>query len=63
MKNNMIIRYAAKQHGVRLWEIAEKLGVSDATFSRTLRRELPEPERDKILTIIKEVATERMGES
>lgn len=53
------IREAAKKAGVFLWQIAERVGVNDGNFSRKLRRELPTEEREKILTIINELAAER----
>lgn len=58
---NMEIRTAAKRAGVRLWQVAERVGVNDGNFSRKLRRELPPDEREKILTIINELAAERAG--
>lgn len=56
---NAEIRDAAKTAGVFLWEIAERFGVSDCNFSRKLRKELPDGERERVLTIIKELAAER----
>mgnify|MGYP000658260615 CR=1 FL=1 len=46
------IRQAAQSAGVRLWQIAEKLGLSDGNFSRRLRRELSDEEKAKIMGII-----------
>jgi hypothetical protein len=51
MKNEDI-RQAAKTAGVKLWQIAEIVGVNDGNFSRKLRHELPEDEKQKILEII-----------
>lgn len=59
---NLQIRNAAKNAGVRLWQIAIKLGVSEATITRWLRRELPDAERDKLLVIIDEIASEKAAE-
>ncbi len=56
---NMKIREYAKQAGVRLWEIAEQLGINDGNFSRKLRRELPQEENDNILAIIDRLAQEK----
>lgn len=56
---NAEIRRAAKSAGVRLWRVAERLGINDGNFSRKLRRELPPEEREKILDIIKDLAAER----
>ena len=53
---NQEIRKAAKQKGVRLWQIAEALGITDANFSRKLRREFGETERARILAIIDRIA-------
>ena len=55
---NIIVRRAAAANGVRLWQIADNLGMSDASFSRKLRRELPEEEQQKILAIIDNIAKE-----
>lgn len=57
---NMEIRNAAKNMGVCLWQIAERIGMNDGNFSRKLRRELPPQERDQILGIIKDLAAERL---
>ena len=59
MLANQVIREQAKARGVRLWEIADKLGINDGNFSRKLRRELPEEEREKVLGIIEKLASER----
>lgn len=58
---NVKIREEAKRAGVYLWEVAERWGCNDGNFSRKLRRELPEDEREKILAIIEEVAQEKKG--
>ena len=55
---NILIRRTAAAAGVRLWQIAEKLGMSDASFSRKLRLELPEGEQKKIFAIIETIAKE-----
>lgn len=46
------IREAAKRNGVCLWQVAEAIGISDAAFSRKLRRELPDNERERVLNAI-----------
>lgn len=55
---NKTIRDAAKEKGVRLWEIAYSMGITDATLSRKLRRELPANERENVLAIINRLAVE-----
>ena len=53
---NEAIREKAKKSGVRLWEVAEKIGVADSTFCRQMRRELPEARQQLILRAIDELA-------
>ena len=55
---NTEIREAAKRNGVRLWQVAESIGISDAAFSRKLRRELPASERERVMTVIEKLAGE-----
>ena len=55
---NKGIREAAKQAGVCLWQIAERLGMNDGNFSRKLRRELSDCDRARIMEIIAELAKE-----
>ena len=59
MKSNMVIRSASKSAGVRLWQIAEALGIQETALSRKLRHELPTEEKNKILGIIEALAQER----
>ena len=56
MLANTDVRETAKKRGVRLWEIAEFLNVSDPTMTRKLRRALPAEEKQKIHSIIDEIA-------
>ena len=55
MKNQRI-REAAKNAGVKLWQIADAIGITDGNFSRKLRHELPEDEQRRILEIIKQLS-------
>lgn len=53
---NEAIREKAKESGVRLWEVAERIGVADSTFCRQMRRELSEARQQLILRAIDELA-------
>ena len=53
---NQEIKDTAKQNGVRMWMIADALGIADTTFCRKLRRELPAEEKEKIFGIIRELS-------
>ncbi len=55
---NLDIRVAAQAAGVRLWEIADGLGIADNALSRKLRRELPATEKEKIMGIIQQIKEE-----
>ena len=55
---NTEIREAAKRNGVRLWQVAEVIGIADATLSRKLRRELPASERERVMSVIEKLAGE-----
>ena len=57
--HNKEIRDAAKRAGLFLWEVAAAYGINDSNFSRKLRRELPQEEKEKILAIIERLAQER----
>lgn len=57
--HNTEIRRSAKNAGVRLWEVAAAYGINDGNFSRKLRQELPQEEKEKILAIIDRLAQEK----
>jgi hypothetical protein len=56
---NQDIRKKAKELNVKLWEIAEVLRINDSNFSRKLRRELPSMEKQRIFSIIDDLAKGR----
>ena len=58
MKANMEIRQEAAKAGVKLWWIADKLGIADTGLSKKLRHELPDEEKEKIRAIIMELVKE-----
>lgn len=61
MTANNEIKVRAKEKGVCLWEVADKLGLIDSSFSRKLRRELSTEEKSRIFTIIDEIAAEKQA--
>lgn len=56
---NVEIRTEAKKRNVYLWEIAEKLNINDGNFSRKLRKELSEEDKQKILQVIDKIVKQR----
>ena len=60
-QENQEIRKSAQVAGVRNWEIAEYIGVSEGTLCRWMRRELPEDKKRQILAAIILIADGRKG--
>ena len=55
---NQDIRRTAAGAGVKLWQIADALGIADCSLSRKLRKELPQEEKEQIFEIIKDLSKE-----
>ena len=56
---NIEIRCAYLRTGIKQWQLAAALGLSETHFSRKLRHELPQEEKEKILAIIDRLAQEK----
>lgn len=52
---NLDIRNEITNSGLNYWQVAEGIGVSDSTFSRLLRHELPDEKKEEIRSAIKEL--------
>ena len=52
--HNLDIREAIVAAKLRYWQVAAVYGCTDGTFSRKLRRELPDEEKQRIFDIIME---------
>ena len=63
MEWNKDIRAAAKDSGVKLWQIGEVLGLRDYEFTRLLRRELAAQQRDEMFAIIEVLRGQNSGNS
>lgn len=55
---NETIRTGAKMSGVKLWMIAEGLGISDVQFSKLLRYELPDSKKEEVRRVISRLKEE-----
>ena len=51
---NQKIRKYAQDKEMKLWQIADNLGLQDSNFSRKLRHEISKQEIDSIITITNE---------
>lgn len=58
MQTNKEIRCSIGANGVKYWQVAEALGISESAFSRKLRKELPDDEKKTILAVIEELGKE-----
>ena len=52
--NNIAIRMSLMEVGMKNYQLAELLGITETALSRKLRKELPEEEQRRIMAIIKE---------
>lgn len=59
---NEPIRRRASENGVKLWELAQKMGIADTTFSKRMRRQFTEEETARALRYIDEIAEEKQRE-
>lgn len=58
LKANQAVREAAKRKGVRHWQIAEYLGISEPTIMRWLRTPLSLERENAIMNAIEAIAKE-----
>lgn len=50
---NQDLREDIKKSNLKLWQVAELLGIRDTELSKKLRKELSNDEKDKIRNLIK----------
>ena len=53
------VKQLAKQNGVYLWQIAEKLGINDGNYCRKLRKPLSDEDTAKVLAAIDQLKAEQ----
>ena len=61
MANDEIKAYA-KQAGVRLWEVAERLNITDVSLSKKLRYELDPEYKSRIIKLVDMIAKEKQSQ-
>jgi len=59
VRANQDIRKAAQEKKVFLWQIAERCQISDTSFTKMLRRELPGEKKNQIMKFIDDLAEQR----
>ena len=58
---NQDVRKAVQEAGFKLWQVAEKFGMQDSNFSRKLRHELSQTDKERIYGIIEELKKEELA--
>lgn len=58
---NADIREHLKKAGVKMWEVADKLGIYASRLSEMMRYEMPQEKKNEILSIIDQIAIEHKG--
>ena len=55
---NAEVKALMREKGVRQWQVAEALGMSEATITRTLRRDLSPEMKDRMIQAINKIVSE-----
>ena len=60
---NKNVKEYAKLCGVKLWQIADELGMQDSNFSKLLRHPLSSEKENEICAIIDRIASKRKDDA
>ena len=58
---NADVKKKMKNSGLKHWEVANEIGISEATFTRWLRLPLPEDKRKQVNAAISSLIAQRKG--
>lgn len=58
-KKNIIMRDALRENDVYLYELAERLNISEATMGRMMRKEQSKEKQKEYVEIIREIGEEK----
>ena len=56
---NLDVKVKAMENGVKLYQIAQRLEISESAFNRRMRKELSSADRERFLRAIEEIADEK----
>ena len=59
---NEDIKAYARLHTVKLWQVAEALGITDSALSRKMRHELEPETKRRIMKLVEKIAFEKQSE-
>lgn len=55
------VKKLIKSHGLKVWQVADKWGLSDGNFSRRLRKPFSDEEVERLKNIISELLSHKNG--
>ena len=59
METNEKLKSFIKSKNIKLWQVADKLGIYDTNFSKMLRYKLKDEELNKVYKAVKELEREK----
>lgn len=59
METNEKLKLFIKSKNIKLWQVADKLGIYDTNFSKMLRYKLKDEELNKVYKAVKELEREK----
>lgn len=59
METNEKLKTFIKSKNIKLWQVADKLGIYDTNFSKMLRYKLKDEELNKVYKAVKELEREK----
>ena len=62
VEKNTEIRQSFKDAGIKHWQVADEMHISEATMVRKLRRELSEEEKTRVLQVVEQLKAKRVKE-
>ena len=53
LSNNETVRLLLRRENLTMWQLADAMGISEASITRLMRRELPDEKFGEIVTLIR----------
>ena len=60
---NAEIKAKMAYNGIKQYRVAETMGISETSFSRKLRKELSESEKNRVMSVIEELSKAATAET
>lgn len=62
MKTNESCRRHAKNNGVYLWQVADRLGISESALTKKIRHEFSDKDREAFINAVDQIVKERAAD-